>query len=32
LKAARENAGSDQRWWIDATIQEIDRGGANGAK
>lgn len=25
LKTAREKAGSDQRWWIDATIQEIER-------
>lgn len=25
LKAARENAGDEQRWWIDAAIQEIER-------
>jgi hypothetical protein len=25
LKAAREKAGSKLRWWIDATLQEIER-------
>lgn len=25
LKTARENAEDDQRWWIDATIQKIER-------
>ena len=31
LKAAREKADSGQLWWIDATIQDIDRAAAGGA-
>jgi len=32
LQSAREKAGPDQRWWIDAAIQQIEENLANKGK
>ncbi|MEO8354166.1 MAG: hypothetical protein ABI680_20750, partial [Chthoniobacteraceae bacterium] len=32
LRGARDSASAEHRWWIDAVIQQIERGAAQGAK